>query len=108
MQQKRSKYLQLGGRIQSMQKELKIKNKKDDNRLNEDFTEINSGKMTPFMKLFWEQQKRLFTFSSSGTCYHPIIICFCLSPAEKSPSANEELCNTNILRLSSALTLKDY
>ena len=41
----------------------------------------NSGKMTPFMKLYWEQQKRLFTPSSSWARYHPVIICFCLSLA---------------------------
>ena len=35
--------------------------------------------MTPFMKLSWEQQKRLFTSSSSWARCHPVIIRFCLS-----------------------------
>ena len=49
---------QLEEKIQSIQRELKINNHKVDNGLNEDFIEIissNSGKMTPFTKLFWEQ-----------------------------------------------------
>ena len=37
--------------------------------------------MTPFMKFYWEQQKCLFTPSSSWARYHPLIICFCLSLA---------------------------
>ena len=67
----------------------------------------NSGKMTPFMKLSWEQQKRLFTSSSSWARYHPVIIRFCLSATAKSPSVQEHLRNTNILRLTSERTLRD-
>ena len=64
-----------------MQKEVKINNHKVDNALNEDFIEIiscNSEKMTPYMKLFLEQQRRLFTFPSSGARYYPMVIRFCL------------------------------
>ena len=48
-----------GGKNTIYAKEVKIKNKKVDNGLNEDFIEIissNSGKMAPFMKLSWKQQ----------------------------------------------------
>ena len=79
---------------------------KVNNKLNEDFTEIISSNSV--LKFFWEQQKCLFTSSSSGTRYHPIIICFCKSAAAKSPSVNEKLCNTNNLQLPSARSLKDY
>ena len=41
------------------------------------------------------------------SCYHPITICFCLSAAAKPPSVNK-LCNTNILRLPNAYTVKDH
>ena len=49
---------QLDEKIQSIQTEIKINNHKVEIGLNEDFIEIissNSGKMTPFTKLFWEQ-----------------------------------------------------
>ena len=39
----------------------------------------NSGKLTPFMILSWEQQKHLFTSSSSWARYHAVIIRFCSS-----------------------------
>ena len=97
---------QLEEKIQSIQRELKINNCKVDNWLNEDFIEIissNSGIRTPFTKLSWEQQKRLFISPSSLVRYHTVIICFCLYVAAKS----KELRNTNILRLESARTLRD-
>ena len=60
------------------------------------------------MKLFWEQQKKLFSSSSAGVRYHPMIICFCLSLAAKSPSCYEELRNSKVLVLPSQRRLKDY
>ena len=76
--------------MQSTQSEVKINNKKVDNGLNEDLkviTSFNSGKMTPFTELFWEQQKRLFTLPSYWVCHHPVIIRFSLYVPAKSPSA---------------------
>ena len=75
--------------IYLIQREIQINNHKVDNGLKKPSSEIissNSGKMTPFMKLSWEQQKRLFTSSSSWARYHPVIIRFCLSATAKSPS----------------------
>ena len=89
MLQVRSKCKQLEEKIQSIQRELKINNRKVDNRLNEDFIEIissSSGKRTPFTKLFWEQQKNLFTSPSFWVPYHTVIIRFCLYVTAKSPS----------------------
>ena len=80
MLQEGLKCKQLEEKLQSTQRELKINNHNVDNGLNEDFIEIicsNSGRMTPFTKLFWEQQKRLFTSPSSWVCHHPVIIHFC-------------------------------
>ena len=69
----------------------------------------NLGKMTPFMKLFWEQQNQ-FTKNKSATSnrYHPIIIRFCLPLASKSASAYDELRSSNVLALPSRRTLRDY
>ena len=80
---------QLEEKIQSVQRELKINNHKVDNRLNDNFIEIissNSGKRTPFTKLFWEQQKHLFTLPSFWVRHHTVIIRFCLYVAAKSHS----------------------
>ena len=57
MLQERLKCKQLEEKLQSIQRELKINNHKFNSGLNEDCIEIissNSGKMTPFTKLFWE------------------------------------------------------
>ena len=43
-------------------------------------------KITLFMKLFGEEQRKLFNGSNSGLRYHPMIVRFCLSLAAKSPS----------------------
>lgn len=40
--------------------------------------------------------------------YHPMIIRYCLSLASKSPACYEELRNSNILKLPSQRTLRDY
>ena len=66
--------------------------------------------MTPFMKLFWEQQKQ-FTKNKSATsnCYHPMIIRFCLSLASKSASAYDELRSSKCpYTTPSCRTLRDY
>ena len=89
MLQVRLKCKQLEEKIQSIQRELKINNHKVNNGLNKDFIEMissNSGKMTPFMKFLWEQQKRLFTSPSSWVRNGPVVICFFLYVAAKSSS----------------------
>ena len=60
------------------------------------------------MNLFWQEQKKLSTKTSSGVRYHPMIIRFCLSLLSKSPSTYEEIRNSNILTLPSTRTLRDY
>ena len=64
--------------------------------------------MTPFMDLFWQQQKKLLTRSSTGVRYHPMVIRYCLSLATKSSACYEELRKSKILVLPSQRTLKDY
>ena len=67
-----------------------------------------SDNVTPFMSLFWEQQKKLLSSSKTGVRYQPIIVRYCLSLAAKSPSGDEELRNSNILVLPRQRTLRDY
>ena len=69
----------------------------------------NLEKLTPFMKLFWEQLKQSTkNKSATSTRYHPIIIRFCLSLASKSAPAYDELRSSNVLTLPSCRNLRDY
>lgn len=60
------------------------------------------------MNLFWQEQKKILSASTTGVKYHPMIVRFCLSLAAKSPSCYEELRKSKILRLPSQRTLRDY
>lgn len=94
-----------------MRVELEKSSMEIDNELSNDFVKILDSadtKITPFMKLFWQEQRKLFTRSTTGVRYHPMIIRFCLSLAAKSPSCYEELCNSGVLVLPSQRRLKDY
>ena len=85
-----------------------------DEELGQDIFKImddNSESMSsisPFMKLFWEQQKQKIG-EGTGVRYHPMIIRFCLSLASKSASTyDDELRSSNILTLPSRRTLRYY
>ena len=111
LQEHRLKCAQLEQALSEMRAELRKSSIEIDNDLNNDFMRIldSAGtKLTPFMKLFWEEQRKLFNGSSSGLHYHPMIIRFCLSLAAKSPSCYEELRNSGVLVLPSQRRLKDY
>ena len=59
-----------------LRKECEHNNKHVNSDLASDLNTImaqNEGKVTPFMKLFWEEQKKL-NKSSKGNRYHPVII----------------------------------
>ena len=56
--------------------------------MNNDLVDImnNVGKdISPFMQLFWQEQKKPLNVTANGKRYHPMIIRFCLSIAAKSP-----------------------
>ena len=94
-----------------LQREINESGVKVDNELAEDFEKImaaNSNNVTPFMHLFWEQQKQSATKKGTSNRYHPMIIRFCLSLASKSASAYYELRSSNFLTLPSRRTLRDY
>ena len=73
-----------------------------------DLMENNLEAVSPFMKLFWKEQKKYLSINPKDRKYHPMIIRFCLSLAAKSPSAYDELRTSNILILTSRGTLRDY
>ena len=111
LQQSRLKCSQLERRIQLMQIELQKSSVVVDHDLSKDLTEVmshNTSGVTPFMNLFWQQQKKMFSSNPNGIRYHPMIIRYCLSIAAKSPSAYNEIRNSNILKLPSLRTLRDY
>ena len=94
-----------------MQSELLKSNVEVDQELSDDFTQIldsADSRITPFMNLFWQEQKKLFSKSPTGVRYHPMIIRFCLSLAAKSSSCYEELRNSGVLTLPSQRRLRDY
>ena len=78
--------------------------------LADDFTSIfsNAKEVTPFMSLFWQQQKELMKTGGKNVRYHPMLIPYCLSLESKSKTTYEELRNSGILVLPSTRTLRDY
>ena len=66
----------------------------------------NVSNISPFMQLFWEQQKVLCK-KGAKKC-HPMLIRFCLSLASKLFSAYDELRDSKIIVLPSQRTLRDY
>ena len=111
LQEQRLKCAELERELNEMRAAIVKTNIEVDHELSNDFTKILNeadDKITPFMSLFWQQQKKLFSSSRTGVRYHPMIIRFCLSLAAKSPSCYEELRNSKVLVLPSQRRLKDY
>ena len=94
--------------LERINSELESKSVAVDSSLATDITTImeSTPEMSPFMKLFWEQQK--LASKKKWMQYHPMIIRFCLSIASKSASAYDELRDSGVLRLPSRRTLRDY
>lgn len=111
LQMQRLKCAELEQQLNEMKAEIKNSSIEVGHELSKDLTSIlgkTSAKITPFMELFWQQQKKMFSSSSTGVRFHPMIIRYCLSLAAKSPSCYEELRNSGILVLPSQRTLRDY
>jgi hypothetical protein len=64
--------------------------------------------VTPYIKVFWEQQRKLLAMPKFGRRCHPHIIRFCLSVYAKSPAAYRELRDSGIFVLPSERILRDY
>ena len=111
LQQQRLKCSQLQKEIEEMRLAINSSSVSVDPQLDQDVKGIIStegSKMSPFMKLFWEQQQKAFNHNYNAICYHPMIIRFCLSLAAKSSSAYDELRDSKVLTLPSRRTLRDY
>ena len=107
----RIKCSQLERDIARMKSEIKLSGIILSSDLSNDVVKImneNQSKCTPFVKLFWEQQKAAFKKNLKAVRYHPMIVCLCISLASKSPSAYHEIRDSNILVLPSRRTLQDY
>lgn len=111
LQMQRLKCSELEHQLEEIKQEITKSSLLVDHELSNDLTSIigdcGSG-MTPFMNLFWQQQKQLLKSSITAIRYHPTIIRFCLSLAAKSPSCYEELRNSKVLVLPSQRRLRDY
>ena len=111
LKDQRFKIQKLEEKIAEMQSEIKSASIGVTKDFSNDILNIISQKgknMSPFMQLFWEQQKKAFSGSASGARYHPMIIRYCLAIHAKSPAAYNELRNSGILVLPSQRTLRDY
>ena len=111
LRMQRLKCAELEQQLNEMKAEIKNSSIEVGHELSKDLTSIlgkTSAKITPFMELFWQQQKKMFSSSATGVRFHPMIIRYCLSLAAKSPSCYEELRNSGILVLPSQRTLRDY
>ena len=97
--------------IARMQKEInECSMQVNDGELRNDFFSIMENNMddaTPFMWLFWEEQKKYALGNPHAIKYHPMVIRYCISLASKSPAAYEEMRSSGILRLPSRRTLRD-
>ena len=98
--------------IEQMKHAIEKSSISDEKELSNDFIKVFSDappeNVTPFMNLFWHQQKYLHSSTPTGRTFHPMVIRFCLSLLAKSSSCYEELGNSGILVLPSQRTLRDY
>ena len=106
----RIKFSQLEKDLAGMKSEIKLTGITLSHDLSNDVKIMNENqsKFTPFVKLFWEQQKAAFKKFPKAVRYHPMIVCFCILLASKSPSAYDEIRDSNILVLPIRRTLQDY
>ena len=92
---------ELESRIADLEKEIQKNSIPVDETLEKDMLSIlaDSGEneVTPHMRVFWEQQRKLLATPKFGRRYHPHVIRFCLSIHAKSPAAYRELRNSGIL-----------
>ena len=64
--------------------------------------------ITPFMKLFWDEQKRLASDHPTQRRFHPVIIRYCLSVLQDSAKAYEKWRKNTFLILPNSRILSDY
>ena len=105
----------LKSEIQNLQHEISKSSMKVDDGLSADLIKIMSNaeksEVSPFMKLFWEEQKNVSCKTSIR--YHPMIIRYCLALQAKSAAAYNEIrydekSGTGFVELPSQRRLQDY
>ena len=109
LQQHRLKCAQLEKEITAMRQELSRASVQVSEHLSRDLLDLMSSyspNMSPFMKLFWDQQQKAMQRSSKGARFHPMIIRFASSVASASGACYDKF--RHILRLPSRRTLRDY
>ena len=62
----------------------------------------------PFMKLFWEEQKKNFNRPAHGHRWHPMIVRLALLLHSQSAEAYRTLKDTGVVTLPGESTLRDY
>ena len=75
--------------------------------------ETDQRKISPFMRLFWEEQQKYLQSSPNNVKYHPMIIHYCLSLVSKSAAAYDDIrynekTGTGFVILPSRRRLRDY
>ena len=77
--------------IVEVQEEISLLSVPVSTELSDDMVTIISNadhsKVSPFKKFFWEELQKFLKSSSTGICYHPMVISYCLSLAAKPSSA---------------------
>ena len=103
--------------LEKIRQEIATNSVTVDKDISDDFISIidrEDVKMTPFMKLFWQEQKKMLSVPTKGVRYHPMMIRFFLSIHNKSSSAYKEFRdalgrkNGGILTLPCKKSLRDY
>ena len=98
LQHTRLKCNQLEAELEIMKMKLQQCSVHVDKDISNDLIDIMSdhnSNVTPFINLFLATT--MFSMSSSGVRFHPMIIRYCLSLFSKSPSVYEEIRNNGIL-----------
>ena len=116
IRQQRSENKRLTNEISQMKEELIKLSVPVSEELSNDFKSIFNNctrNVSPFMKLFWEEQLKYIKSSPNEVKYHPMIIKYCLGIYAKSPAAYEQLRynekeGSGVLVLPSQRTLRDY
>ncbi|CAB3982275.1 Hypothetical predicted protein [Paramuricea clavata] len=95
VQKKRLVCKELESRLTDLEKEIAKNSISVDENLEKDIFSILADRsdedVSPHMKFFWEQQRKLLQTPTFGRRYHPHLIQYCLSIHAKSPAAYQEL-----------------
>ena len=75
--------------------------------------ETDQRKISPFMRLFWEEHQKYLQSSPNNVKYYPMIICYSLSLTSKSAAACDDIrynqkTGTGSMILPSRRCLRDY